>query len=420
MYELGVKVCDSIMGSGKSQSAIRYMNEHPHKKFIYITPYLSETERIRKDCEALHFVEPSDKHKEYGFKKSVHTMALIARGKNISTTHQAFKGYTQETLDQIKRQGYTLIIDENVEILESFDYHPADLQLAIDAGYIKENNGVYSLAKEGYDGSALREMMTLLRSRELVKVSDSADSPLFFWALPPSLLTSFKEVIILTYLFSGQSIRYFMDIYKIPYEFIGIERTQDGGYRFGKAPGYVPKYVKTLKDKLHILDNEKMNCVGDGYYDLSMSWFKRNTKQVAKLKSNISNYYNNIYRDIPANKRMWGSYKGEMNKVKGKGYTKAFVTFNSKATNQYKNRDCLVYIANLFMNVNEKTFYNLHGIEVDEDIYALSIMVQWIWRSAIRDGEEVYLYIPSRRMRELLIDWMDSISKGVNACVQSI
>ena len=73
-----------------------------------------------------------------------------------------------------------------------------------------------------------------------------------------------------------------------------------------------------------------------------------------------------------------------------------------------------MYVANLFMNVNEKKFYNLHGIEVDEDMYALSIMVQWIWRSAIRDGNEVYLYIPSRRMRELLIGWIDSVSKGGN------
>ena len=73
-----------------------------------------------------------------------------------------------------------------------------------------------------------------------------------------------------------------------------------------------------------------------------------------------------------------------------------------------------MYIANLFMNVNEKKFYQMHGIEVDEDIYALSIMVQWIWRSAIRDGEKVNLYIPSKRMRTLLINWIENASKGGN------
>ena len=402
------------MGSGKSSAAIRYMNEHTDKRFIFITPYLSETERIRKNCTKLNFIEPSDKLKEYGFKKSVHTMALIERGENISTTHQAFKGYTQDTLDHIREKGYTLIIDENVEILETFEYHPADLQLAIDAGYIKEDNGVYTLVKDGYSGTALREMMYLLKSRELIKVTERDKDPLFFWALPPNLLTSFKDVFVLTYLFAGQSIKYFMDIYSIDYEFIGINRTPDGGYEFGDYPGYTPSYVTELQNKLHILDNPKMNDIGDGYYDLSMSWYSKHSDGVAQLKRNIHNYYNNIYRDVPADRRMWGSYKGEMCKVKGKGYTKAFVTFNAKATNQYKDRDCLVYVANLFMNVNEKKFYNIHGIEVDEDMYALSIMVQWIWRSAIRDGNEVNLYIPSRRMRELLIGWIDSVSKGGN------
>lgn len=409
-----VKVCDAIMGTGKSSAAIRYMNEHSDEKFIYVTPYLTETERIRKECDNLHFVEPSDKLREYQFKKSVHAMALIEEGRNISTTHQAFKGYTQKTLDQIKEKGYTLIVDENVEILETFEYHPTDLQVAIDAGYVKEHNGVYSLVKDGYDGEALKEMMYLLKSRELIRVSERDKDPLFFWALPPDLLTSFKNVFILTYLFQCQSIKYFMEIYKIPYDYIGIERTKDGGYRFGDYPGYTPEYVHHLKDRLRILESSKLNDVGDNYYALSKSWYEKNDKGVLQLKRNISNYYNNIWRDVPANRKMWGSYKGGMNKVKGKGYTKAFVTFNIKATNEFKERDCLVYVANLFMNVNEKKFYNLHGIEVDDDVYALSIMVQWIWRSAIRDGATVNLYIPSRRMRTLLNNWIENVSKGGN------
>lgn len=407
-----VKVCDAIMGTGKSSAAIRYMNEHANDKFIYVTPYLTETERIRKECSKLHFVEPSDKLREYHFKKSVHTMALIEEGRNISTTHQAFKGYTSQTLDRIREQGYTLIIDENVEILEEFEYHPTDLQVAIDAGYIEENNGVYTLAKDGYDGLALREMMYLLKSRELIRVSERNKDPLFFWTLPPDLLTSFKDVFVLTYLFQGQSIKYFMDIYNIKYEYIGIERTEDGGYCFGRFPGYTPEYVRCLKDRLQILDNPKLNEIGNNFYALSKSWYDKNSDGVSHLKRNIYNYYNNIWKDIPADRRMWGSYKGEMSKIKGKGYTKAFVTFNTKATNQYKNRDCLVYVANVFMNVNEKKFYHLHGIEVDESMYALSIMVQWIWRSAIRDGGTVNLYIPSKRMRTLLINWIENISKG--------
>ena len=97
-----IRVCDAIMGTGKSQSAIAYMNEHSDQKFIYITPYLDEAARIKKGCPQLSFVEPSNRLEKYQFKKYLHTAALIKEGRNITTTHQAFKNYTPEVLEDIK------------------------------------------------------------------------------------------------------------------------------------------------------------------------------------------------------------------------------------------------------------------------------------------------------------------------------
>lgn len=410
-----VRVCDSIMGTGKSSAAITLINEYPNYRYIYITPYLDEAARIKKGCPDAHFVEPSDKLKQYHNKKSEHTAALIKKGKNIATTHQAFKNYNAEMLEDIKRQNYVLIIDENVEVLETFDIHPDDLKLTVDAGYVSENNGVYSIVNSAYSGNAMRELFSMMKSRELVKLEDDKNNELFYWALPPELILSFKEVFILTYLFEGQSIHHFLKIYDIPYELIGVTRTGYDTFRFCGYPGYTPKYVSNLKNMLHILERNKINDIGDDFHALSKSWFERGGPELEQLRKNLNNYYRNIWADIPADRRLWGSYKGAFTKMRGKGYTNAFLTFNAKATNNFRTRDCLVYIANVFMNVNEKKFYQMHGIEVDEDMYALSIMVQWIWRSAIRDGKEINLYIPSRRMRTLLTKWIDSFSEGGKA-----
>jgi hypothetical protein len=38
---------------------------------------------------------------------------------------------------------------------------------------------------------------------------------------------------------------------------------------------------------------------------------------------------------------------------------------------------------------------------------ALAELVECIWRSAIREGNEVKIFIPSKRMRELLHDWLN-------------
>ena len=72
-----VKVCDAIMGSGKTSATITYINEHPEKKFIYITPYLDEAERIRQACPQAEFVEPNNKDPKYSFSKTNHTAELV-------------------------------------------------------------------------------------------------------------------------------------------------------------------------------------------------------------------------------------------------------------------------------------------------------------------------------------------------------
>ena len=50
-----------------------------------------------------------------------------------------------------------------------------------------------------------------------------------------------------------------------------------------------------------------------------------------------------------------------------------------------------------------------NGIKFNQDHYALNILIQWLFRSAIRQKtpKEIDVYIPSERMRELLINWLN-------------
>ena len=403
-----INVCDAIMGSGKTSAAINYINEHPDEKFIFITPYLSEAARIKHRCPDANFVEPSDKLSQYGFRKSTHTEALIAAGENIATTHQAFIGYTRDMLKVIEQQGYTLIIDENVDVLESFSFSSEDLDMLVMSGYLSEEDGVYSMSDKEYHGTSFADFFRLIKSRSVVKVEDpKKNATLFFWALPPDLITSFKSVYVLTYLFEGQSLHHMFQMYGLAYRYIGIN--VDGGmFRFGDLPGYRPKYLNRIRKKIHIV-NKSLNDVGKERFALSMNWFKKNKVHTDIARKSLNNCVRNVWSDIPADEKLWGSYN--MNKValRGKGYSKSFLPFNARAMNAYRNRTHLAYFANVFMNAGEKLFYTKHGVDVNEDLYALSTMVQWIWRSAIRDGKDIYIFIPSSRMRGLLFEWLDKI-----------
>jgi hypothetical protein len=44
---------------------------------------------------------------------------------------------------------------------------------------------------------------------------------------------------------------------------------------------------------------------------------------------------------------------------------------------------------------------------VDSDMFALSEMIQFIWRGAIRQGKPMKVLILSERMRNLLIKWLE-------------
>ena len=199
-------------------------------------------------------------------------------------------------------------------------------------------------------------------------------------------------------------------MYDIPYQFVGVEKTGDGEFRFSSSTEYVPDYVHNIHDMIGIVDDPKLNDVGEDDFSLSMSWFDKESSDTSRLKNNLYNFFRYMCGAEAAD-RMWSTYRDAKSKIQGKGYTNGFIPFNKKATNEYRNRTAVAYCVNLYMNVGQKLFYQNNGVEVDEDAYALSIMVQWIWRSAIRDGQKIVLYVPSKRMRSLLTNWMEEVSR---------
>ena len=329
------------MGTGKTEAAITYMNEHKEKKFIYITPYLAESNRIKEGCPELHFVEPSNKLSEYHFRKTEHTAALISEGCNITTTHAAFRNYNRDTLAMIRELGYTLIIDESLDILIESQMKTNDIGGLVATGFLESDGTTYRATDKLYDSGKFEDEMKMFRSRDILCVDGQKGQKLYYWALPQELLTSFDEVFVLTYLFTGQALCYFMKIYKIPYTYIGVS-LKDGVYRFSDNTDYVPEYTKHIKDFIHIVESPKLNRIGDPPHALSMNWYQRRKAgedgELKVIKDHIFNCYNNIWRGCKADERMWGTYKSACNKVKGRGYTKGYVVFNERATNSYINK----------------------------------------------------------------------------------
>ena len=203
-------------------------------------------------------------------------------------------------------------------------------------------------------------------------------------------------------MFNGQIQKWYYDFYNVEYEWY-VATNRNGDY-------FIEKGFDTSKISKSLINicEHKINNIGDNAYSLSKSWYEKSIKNnmIIDLKNNVLNYFCGILK-TKSEDIIWTTFKGYEKKIKGKGYTKGFIPLNLRASNKYKNRTSCAYLVNRYVNPVVKQFFEKNGINVDEDAYALSEMIQWIWRSAIRDGKPINIYIPSKRMRTLLMNWLE-------------
>lgn len=398
-----VKVCDVIMGAGKTQSAITLMNQDSQNKYIFITPYLKEVERIKQSCSDRRFKDPQSKGK--GKLEDLHH--LLAQRENIASTHALFESYNSETISLIKDGGYNLILDEVFQAVQTIPISPKDLQML--KREMIEVDSTYRVrwVKEEYEGR-FEDLRDMCMTGNVIMYNDC----LLLWKFPIEVFQAFNEIIILTYMFDAQVQKYYFDIHNIEVHRIGTVY-ENGVYHFCDTP-HIPEYVSDLPNKIHIVEDEKLNSIGNGWSSLSSSWYKRakaakGQPLIKQMKNNLVNLFRNKFGSS-SEQNLWTVFIDYRDALKGKGYTRGFLSCNIRATNAYRSRDCLAYCVNIYYNPLLKGYFQEQGVEVKEDDYALSEMIQWIWRSAIRDGKDIWIYIPSKRMRELFRGWLDSIS----------
>lgn len=402
-FNCKVNIVDAIMGAGKTQSIMNYINQsEPDKKFLVITPFLDEITRYRTYCKEKNFKSPKfEKQKT----KLDNIKYLIEKGENIVSTHALFQKFDNELIDICRAQNYTLIMDEVANVIDEYTITKQDFEILKNT-YVTINPETKQLIwKEEYSDykGKFDNEKRLCELGSLVCYGND----LMVWLFPIETFNSFRNIFILTYKFELQLQRYYYDYYGLQYKFWSVEGNDLENYHL---VNYNPNknYLDYNYEKLiHICEMDKMNLIGDRDTDLSKSWYSRNKNNtsIKVLKNNIINFFRNIRNDNSSD-NIWTTFKDYQSLLKGKGYTKGYLPLNSRATNEYRDRTSVVYPVNRYLNPFVKNFFNINGIDVDENGFALSEMLQFIWRSAIRDGKEVWVYIPSVRMRNLLRQWI--------------
>lgn len=389
-----IRVVDSIMGNGKTTWAINYMNANPQKRFIYITPYLQEAERIVKKCPELQIKQPTD-----DITKQASFLQMLKDGENMAISHELFMRQEWSDAAQacIREYGYTLILDEVLEVVKAIQLSKADHRMLVETEKIVVgDDGRVTWTDKKYKGK-FEPMKRMANSGTLIQTEDHA----VLWIMPAETLRVFSEIYVLTFMFNGSHMKHYLDLNGFAYQMCYVEGDE------------LHEGVQNLaadKVRIHgLLDiyEGPLNVLGERDNAFSKNWWRnKRLLNVAAVRNDICKYLRYIC-DAKSEESMWSVFADMKKKCSPNGYSKGFCPCNARATNAYKDRKYLAYMLNVYENPEVVKWFAGHGIKVNQEAFALSQLVQWIWRSQIRDGKPVKLYLPSKRMRRILLDWLD-------------
>lgn len=429
-------IIDSPTGSGKTSAMKEYVKENPKLKFIYITPYLTEVSTL---AEKMGFYEPkADDNKN----KSQALIPLLHNGKNIICSHQLFFRLDDYHRKLIAEQGYELIVDEVPEGLMEVISDPsrknkpdsdildkitiADLEMLKSNDYIKIDNKNHLIVwnenlSEEYQGT-FEKFRNTIRLKEIYLVNKSLIA-----CVKPQNFLCFNNITFLTYRYKNSMLDFYLTYNDFaPYNKYKHIKSANGKYII--ADGYREEYPKGLERiKLHdgkyndFTKDEKEIKLSKRFFETCKKGSK-NDEYLANLKNAAKNYVRNILQG-DYKRLIWTTIDSVKNRLENRylkiDYKKdgeiieCFKSCNYKASNEFRDRTAVAYICEINLNPNILHFLKIFGITVNQEAkndFTLSIFLQFLWRSNIRDAkstQSIDVYIPSPRLRELFAEWLE-------------
>ena len=464
-----ITVIDRICGDGKSQGMMDIIRRSANNllsgdKFLYITPYLEQCHSIAgtEPTSAVDERPKTDRQGKIIYKCTEHNLGcikmkhpdqsnsegtkqeslriLMNNDQNIISTHNLFLNMKLDTLCNADK--YTLVIDESLDVFDKCSVittkHAKKLiklkilelrEDGITLDFNRHNFGVMldlSDDEDVVEDTNYEELAVLCDNKQLLLVNDDV----LIWEFSAEILKKFKKVYILSYLFEGREMSVYLKKHGIEYEII---KGSKGG--------------KDVAHLVEILDDSKLNSVGDDLFALSISKTKEklirrtlpdrskydcdekykkalkryeswlsgvNSKEVSSkdtndiLRRNLHSVFSTRWK-AKAGDRFFTCLAENKNFIAGKNYKKDWLSFSIKATNLYMETHHVAFLMNVFMQPTIKKVCDSTEYQVDEDLVSLSHLIQFVFRSALRKGEKIKVYIPSSRMRGLFKDYLEGV-----------
>lgn len=467
-----IRIVDLPCGYGKSSRIERSFKKS--EKYIAVVPYLTEVERFiagAKTHSDFNLTQPESGHDN----KRDHCEKLIRRGKSVACTHALF--YRLGTLATMKTgvvkctglngiqapdfkvehllDDYNLIIDE---VVDPFQVDQTVRTADFDEDYLKEG-----LAEELEDGQIVPttrwdkkyEQGSKTYNRELYEKAKSGglyrmDEKLFVLTVPIELFLRPKTITIYTYLSEGSLLLKFLQKLEAtwPEAFTmkvdTLPATHEVAWREDVAKALTVLTIPGLEDQKwnHTAQlrttKTHAECASLGH---ELRKFKEQELYAINLNTVMLTCARALWHGnktgqkplagrLAKHTRLFGhAQKSQVFDEVSRTYVDkwstagvSFVPNTTRGTNDHAGCTKAIYLYDQNPNPQLLTFLGLERSSLEAkrfcDAYALTELVQWLFRSAIRVGgvngtnrpyeprRKVTLYMPSERMRNLLLNWL--------------
>jgi len=409
------------MGSRKTTNQIERINERTSQQrcdapLLVILPLLTEAKRYMGGCPGEHFCEPVDyydQNKKQYVSKTQALLSLLTEGKSIVTTHALFSLFTPEIKAEIKKQNYEVIIDEEVTTFKPLKISRQQKRELKKLEYLEIDPITKQVRWVGpEDDEEIGTNEYRMFKKEILSGNAFAldNESIFIIQIPADFFKIVDNYVILTYLFECSDLCAYFHLNNIKYT-INKQNNDE-----------VKKIKKKISSLVEIIDSPKaiQKISKNRRTHFSNNWWvSRKPSELKKIRDNVGDYLKRrrctkeelLYACPKEISTSQEDITKKGRHVQLRGYKDCWIPFNSKATNEYSNKSVIIYMQNVYPNVNIDKYLKEKGelkTKEIEDERSLSVMLQCIWRTRIRKGQKIQVMFFSDRMREMFERWVNN------------
>ena len=411
-----IKIIDKPCGSGKTTAMIERFE--PEKKYLVIVPLLTEVKRIIDQSTTVEFVQPDECDNSIGTKYASLEEHLI-NGHNVVSTHQLYEDPVPLAKAGLLAS-YHIIIDEVPNVIDNeVDKSQTSIKrFYIETGFM-EVVGSSGLVRPTQKWIEAQNDVSDTLSPKILKSAMTdclylQDNTAFLRVMPQPLLEVGLSFTVMTYKAEGSMLLAYLRKLGLPFV---IERDNELEKKFrGKAAELVTvedisAISSSTKPKISLSVSQQLKGMRSKSYCSKVSTALKNLRERKLQNVDAENILITCVKD--AWKREVSKKAANDNKYKPGPFAKSsrlwescWIPNTTRGTNDFAHCSHLIYLYDQHPNPFITKWLGTCSKEF-ADAYALTELIQWVWRSRVRRGEPITLYLPSRRMRMLFEEWLN-------------